>query len=86
MGKQKQGPTGTPVEPIVICDPVNCRDCVKLRRETESWEMPHIFWFECEAKPHVSNLTSFPFKATRCKEFKQREKPMLPSLSEALSR
>jgi len=66
------------------CGPVNCRDCANLARETESWEMPHIFWFECVAKPHVANLTSFPFKSTQCKEFKRREKPMMPQLSEIL--
>ena len=62
-----------------ICDPVDCRNCAKLRRETESWEMPHIFWFECSAKPHVANLKSFPFRATRCEEFQQREKPVQSS-------
>ncbi len=69
---------------VVICDLVNCRDCMKLIRQTESWDMPWVFWYECKAKPFVENLRSFPFQNTRCKEFKRREKPLTPSLSEVM--
>lgn len=37
-------------------------------KETESWEMSHIFWWIhiCDARPSVSNLKQFPFKNTGC--------------------
>ena len=37
-------------------------------RETESWEMPHIFWYEhvCDARPTIANLKQFPFTKTDC--------------------
>ncbi len=38
----------------------NCRDCKFLSRETESWEMSHIYWYECSARPQVENL-ELPF-------------------------
>jgi len=50
--------------------PVNaCRRCAHLVRETESWEMPHIWWWECAAIPGRANLKSFPFAATKCQRF-----------------
>jgi len=50
---------------------ISCYFCKHLHRETESWEMPHIWWWECSAKPSMANLSSFPFKDTMCKAFKQ---------------
>jgi len=40
-------------------------------KETESWEMPHIFWWEhsCDTRPNIANLKQFPFKQTQCKEW-----------------
>lgn len=29
--------------------------------------MPHIWWWECAARPAMANLTSFPFHNTECK-------------------
>ena len=60
----------------------NCRDCRFLHREQESWEMPECYWYECSAIPAMSNLSSFPFKNTRCIKFEKREKPLKPTLAE----
>lgn len=43
-----------------------CFSCVHLVKETESWEMPHVAWFECTAMPHVSNLRGWPWRSTKC--------------------
>lgn len=50
-----------------------CYTCKHLRRETESWEMPHIWWMNCEALPSMANLKSFPFKHTSCKGYEKHE-------------
>uniref|UniRef100_A0A6H2A1Z4 Uncharacterized protein n=1 Tax=viral metagenome TaxID=1070528 RepID=A0A6H2A1Z4_9ZZZZ len=50
-----------------------CRDCRFYRRDYE-WEMPHIFWHECDMRPQMANLTSFPFKRTSCEYFKPKDK------------
>lgn len=47
----------------------SCYDCKHLRRETESWEMPHIRWWECSANKSRANLLSFPFRNTKCRDF-----------------
>lgn len=47
----------------------SCRACVHLRRATESWEMPHIQWWECAARPSMENLRTFPFNQTICKKY-----------------
>jgi len=47
----------------------NCRACKHIRKETEGWELPHIWWWECLAKPAMPNLKSFPFRNTKCKSF-----------------
>lgn len=44
----------------------SCYNCKHLYRDEESWEMPHIFTYECNARPHNSMLAQFPFKNTRC--------------------
>lgn len=46
-----------------------CRHCAHLVRETECWEMPHIQWWECAARPGLANLRSFPFNVTQCHRF-----------------
>ncbi len=51
---------------------VACRDCKNFVKQTESWDMPHIFWYECAAEVQMSNLRSFPFKRVRCKSFSPR--------------
>ena len=63
----------------------DCRHCAHLHRERESWEMPHIFWYECTAQPGMENLRSFPFKATKCTKFKQREKPVKKLFEERIA-
>jgi hypothetical protein len=45
----------------------SCYACQFLIRETESWEMPHIWWWECRERPAMANLKSFPFQKTKCK-------------------
>lgn len=57
----------------------SCYRCVHLYKETESWEMPHISWWECSVKAGVQNLTTFPFRNTKCKAFE--EKPVLKTTS-----
>lgn len=47
-----------------------CRKCQHFSRQTESWEMPHIWWFECGARPAMANLKSFPFHSTSCAKWK----------------
>jgi len=47
----------------------SCYHCAHLVREQESWEMPHIEWWECAARPGCANLTSFPFVHTKCTAF-----------------
>ena len=49
-----------------------CRSCFFFSRQTESWEMPHIWWYECSMHKHYTNLKSFPFK-NGCKSFKKRK-------------
>ncbi len=46
-------------------------------KETESWEMPHIFWYErsCDARPTLANLKQFPFKRTSCPRYSERTAP-----------
>lgn len=57
-----------------------CHDCKDLSRATESWEMPHIWWWECGSHPGYENLRSFPFESTKCRDFIPRAKPLRPSL------
>jgi len=49
-----------------------CYSCVYLIRQTESWEMPHIAWYECKARPANECLKGFPWKKTKCKLRKGR--------------
>lgn len=62
----------------------NCRNCKFCHLETESWEMPSIYYYECSAIPSRANLPSFPFKRTKCDRFCQREKPLRINLVEVL--
>jgi len=46
---------------------VGCFSCVWLIRAEESWEMPHIWWYECGERPQNESLRGFPWKVTKCK-------------------
>lgn len=50
----------------------SCVSCKHFRRETESWEFPHIWWYECRKRPGMANAKSFPFTNTKCKAFEQK--------------
>ena len=52
-------------------------------KETESWEMPHIFWYErsCDARPTIANLVQFPFENTSCQQYVSRNTLPAPALS-----
>lgn len=52
---------------------VSCRDCKHFRREEESWEMPWIWYYVCKKRGGMSNLKSFPFHNTKCKQFESKE-------------
>lgn len=47
----------------------SCYGCAHLLKETESWEMSHIWWWSCCERPAMENLKSFPFKRTKCASF-----------------
>ena len=47
----------------------SCGKCKHLHKEIEGWETPHIWWWECAARPGVANLTSFPFINTKCQSY-----------------
>lgn len=59
----------------------SCFSCKHYHRhkEIESWEMPHIFWYEhsCDARPTLANLVQFPFEHTSCQQYVAR--PTLPT-------
>jgi hypothetical protein len=38
--------------------------------------MDHIWWLVCDGRPGAENLKSFPFKNTKCKEFKAIDRPL----------
>ena len=61
----------------------SCYNCGNYVRETESWEMPHIYWYECAAAPGMANLRSWPFHNTKCKHFVERERPVRYLILEA---
>lgn len=44
----------------------SCFNCAHLEKETESWEMPWIYWYECIVRPQNSMLKQFPFRRTKC--------------------
>ena len=48
-----------------------CFDCRYLIKGYESWEMPHIEWWECKARPANEMLKGFPWKKTKCKYRKE---------------
>ena len=54
----------------------SCFDCkyYSYWRETESWEMPHIYtdMRECSKVPTNANLKSFPFLNTKCIHFENK--------------
>lgn len=53
----------------------SCFRCVHFRKESESWEMPHVRWYECAWRPMNENLKSWPWKRTACKGFQEVEAP-----------
>lgn len=46
----------------------SCSSCKHFTKETESWEMPWVYWYECSSLPGVENLKNFPFK-NGCKHY-----------------
>lgn len=55
----------------------SCYNCLHLVREEESWEMPHIYWYECSARPQNSRLKQFPFRQTECSLHKSGREMLL---------
>lgn len=49
----------------------SCMSCRYIRKEEESWEMSHIYWYECVKVPQNNNLCNFPFNNTKCKYFEE---------------
>jgi hypothetical protein len=52
----------------------DCRKCKHCYKESEGWEMPDVFWWSCSVLPRYANLTSFPFKNTKCSEYEEAKK------------
>jgi hypothetical protein len=50
----------------------NCRRCVHFSEEFESWEMPWVRWYQCNAETGYDSLRSFPFKNTTCRRFRPK--------------
>jgi len=44
-----------------------CFNCRHFRRASEGWEMPHIWGYECDARPANESLLGFPWTLTKCK-------------------
>lgn len=48
----------------------SCYTCKhrSITRESESWELDHIYWYvhECAVRPSIANLKQFPFNKTNC--------------------
>jgi hypothetical protein len=40
--------------------------------------MPHIYWYECRARPANENLKGFPWETTRCARHTPRLPPVAP--------
>ena len=51
----------------------SCWGCGNMVKETESWEMSHIYWYECVGSPGMANLRNFPFRNTKCKHYVKSE-------------
>jgi hypothetical protein len=58
-----------------MSESVSCYGCANLERCTESWEMPHIKWYECARHPTYANLKSFPFHNTTCPDWVKSIRP-----------
>lgn len=50
--------------------PRGCFSCTYLWRAVESWELPHIAWWECGARAGRENLKGFPWKKTKCRLYR----------------
>lgn len=53
-----------------------CFTCLHLHQGTESWEMPHIAWYECAFRPANEGLKGFPWKHTICKGHTPGREPL----------
>lgn len=47
----------------------SCYQCGHCFKDVGSWEMPHIWWWVCAARPGMPNLKSFPFRSTTCSKW-----------------
>lgn len=59
-------------QPEHLRELVSCRDCKHFKIESDGWEMPHIAWPACSARPQMANLKSFPFMVTACWAFEAK--------------
>jgi len=51
-----------------------CRKCEFFFMDGEGWELPQFDYPSCTVMPHMANLTSFPFKRTKCKNYTAAQK------------
>ncbi len=51
----------------------SCKNCQHLFTQTESWELSHIWWYECSEREFRPE-SKFPFKHTKCKFYKEMNK------------
>lgn len=58
----------------------SCVSCTHFRKETESWELSHIYWFTCDFRPANENLKNFPFKHGCKAGWEPKANPFLPVL------
>ncbi len=47
----------------------NCRSCAFCGVDGEGWEQPQYDYYVCVKGKGRDNLTTFPFKNTKCKDF-----------------
>jgi hypothetical protein len=57
--------------PVPECP--SCFSCEALLRQTESWVMPDVWWFECPRRPGIENLRQWPFRTTTCDKYRRRK-------------
>lgn len=52
-----------------------CNDCIHLVWDGECWDTGHIAydsWY-CNKHPYINENEKFPFKRTKCKDYKSRK-------------
>jgi hypothetical protein len=56
----------------------NCLFCEHCRRtsDDDEWGLYFYYYFECTAIRGRDNLSSFPFKRTKCTLFSRRDVPL----------